>query len=722
MLLLLVLGAASSAWAQAAPRVGLVLSGGGARGGAHLGVLKVLEDLQVPVHVIVGTSAGSIIGAAYASGMPLADIEAEMKPLHTSLLVRDTERADLPMRRKADEAVNYVGPEFGVGAGGLALPKGAIAGVSLEAVLRRLTVLQRQDDFDRLPIPFRAIATDLTTAEMVVLERGSLATAIRASMALPAIVYPVEIDGRLLVDGGASRNLPVDVARAMGADVIIAVNLGTPMHPREELVSVLSVTDQMVRMLTVHNVRQSLRELRPNDVLITPELGTLRTSDFDRLPEAVEAGLQAARAAAPRLARLRLAPEAYAALRRTQTVDRQAPVLVDEVRVAGTRRVDPQVVRDALRVQPGEPFDAADTDADLKRVYGRGDFERVSYVLSETSEGSHVLTADVTEKSWGPHFLRFGLGLSSDFDGNAHFNLLATHRATWLNRLGAEWRNDVQIGHVDRLRSEWYQPLQVSQRVFAAVSIEARREPFDVFVDDLRFARFRREREDLGLDLGLSLGASGELRAGLRRGQVELATDTGIIPGNQVAPRTDTAGLEARLRLDTLDSLRFPREGYALDIGYRRSSPKLGAADRYGKLSAALLGAASIGAHTLRAAAFGDRRTSGEALPDYELASLGGFLRLSGYQTGQFLGTGVRFARVVYSYRITAPGLLDGVHVGVSAEDGRFSDAVGASTAPSHRRGNAIFLAVDTPLGPVYLGHGRAHTGQQATYFYLGLP
>ena len=155
----------------ARPRIGLVLSGGGARGGAHIGVLRVLEELHVPVDVVVGTSAGSIVGAAYASGLPLEAIEEEMKGMSTAVLFRDTARQDAPYRRKSDDSYNYIGPEVGVHKDGLSLPKGAVAGVSLEAVLRRLTRRQNATDFDKLPIPFRAIATDLTSGDMVVHQR-----------------------------------------------------------------------------------------------------------------------------------------------------------------------------------------------------------------------------------------------------------------------------------------------------------------------------------------------------------------------------------------------------------------------------------------------------------------------------------------------------------------------------------------------------------------------
>ena len=231
--------AESPAADNARARIGLVLSGGGARGGAHIGVLRVLEELRVPVDVIVGTSAGSIVGAAYASGLPLPAIEEEMKGLSTGALFRDSRRADEPYRHKVDDGTNFIGPEVGVRADGLALPKGAVAGVSLEAVLRRLTRRQAHTEFDRLPVPFRAVATDLATGEMVVLSEGSLTQAIRASMAVPGAVTPVEIDGRLLVDGGLTRNLPVDLARQLGADVVIAVNVGTPQLNREVISSIL---------------------------------------------------------------------------------------------------------------------------------------------------------------------------------------------------------------------------------------------------------------------------------------------------------------------------------------------------------------------------------------------------------------------------------------------------------------------------------------------------
>jgi len=719
---------AASAPAMAAsaprPRVGLVLAGGGARGGAHIGVLKVLEAQRIPIDIIVGTSVGSIIGAAYASGMPLTVIEEEMKPLTTASLFHDTSREDVPMRRKADDHLNYVGPEVGIGNGGFRLPKGAVAGVALEAVLRRLTSRQRDSNFDNLPIRFRAIATDVTTSEMVVLDHGSLATAVRASMAIPAFVNPVEIDGRLLVDGGVTRNLPVDVARQLGAEVVIAVNIGTPLLERKDITSLLSVSDQLTRILTNTNVSQSLKELGPDDLLITPDLGTVGTMDFDRLPEASAAGEKAARAAIERVSYLQVDATTYAALTAARTAQaRPGELRIAAIEVKGVSRVNPEAVLGAMRTNVGDDYDPAALDTDMRRLYGSGDFERVSYFLTEEPGGAHVLTADVTEKSWGPNYLRFGISLSTDFEGNSYFNLLATHRWTWLNSYGAEWRNDLQIGNNERVRTEWHQPLSPAQRWFVAAGGQYTSDPFDIYANGQRLARFRRNAGQLDLSVGVPFGRAGEIRLGALYGRVELGDDTSFVPASVFTPPETLAGSQLWLRLDTLDSLRFPRQGYAAALRLFRSMPAWGADQNYSLVSFAAQGALSYQRHTLQAAVEGSVPGGNDNLPFYELSSLGGFLRLSGYRTGQFIGQGMSFGRLIYNYRIAGPGLLEGVSLGISTEAGHVDRVVTPDgLLPRTFHGNAVYLAVDTPLGPVYFGYGRASSANQAIYLFLGLP
>lgn len=704
------------------PKIALVLSGGGARGGAHLGVLKVLEDLHVPIDLVVGTSAGAIVGAAYASGMPVAEIEAHMRTLSTATLFNDLDRAQQPMLRKRDDERAFVGPEVGIGADGLKLPSGALAGVSLEAMLRRLTIRQSDPNFDRLPIPFRAVATDVVSSEMVVLGHGSLSNAIRASMAIPVAVTPIEIDGRLLVDGGVARNLPVDVARSLGADVVIAVNIGTPLLRREQIVSLLSVADQMMRAMTARNVAQSIKELGPHDVLITPNLSDVSNTDFDHLENAATAGKSAALAAAESLAPYRLKAADYTALvARRSGVLPQAPVRIDEVRVVGTQHVNPQAVRAELSIKPGSLFDETTADSGIKRVYASGDFERVGYYLDKKADGKNTLIADVGEKSWGPQFLRFGLGLSTDFEGNSFFNALVVHRAPWLNGLGGEWRNDLQIGRVERLRTEWFQPVSPARRWFTAAHAEVVRDPFDLYLDDTRIARLRREQAWLGVDLGAPLGSVGEFRTGWRRGKANLANDVSLVPPS-LLPSDDIGGLTLELRADTLDSLRFPRSGYLADLQLQSSRRSLGASSDYTKYTADMRFARSWGPHTLRGAVSATDTLDSAPLPAYELSSLGGFLQLSGYRTGQFVGRGARFGRIVYNYRINGPGFMEGMFAGVSAEAGRIGESVNGSDRPTTLFSNAIYLAMDTPLGPLHLAYGRAGSANQAVYLFIGQP
>ena len=325
------------------PKVCLVLSGGGARGAAHVGVIAVLEQLRIPVDCIAGTSMGALVGGAYASGMSVAEMEGVLKEISTSLLfVEKPPREEQSIRAKLDDALDLFGFELGVRSGKLLLPKGAVTGVQLETVLRRLAKVKGYRRFDQLPIPFRAVATDLVTGKAMVFSEGELATAMRASMSVPGVIAPAEIEGKMLVDGGLVDNLPVDVARRMGADVVIAVNLGTTLAPKEALDSVLGITAQVINLLTEQNVRASLAMLRPADVLIEPALGDFSAADFDDLPQAVPIGAAATNAIAGRLAALALPQAEYAAWQAHQRAVPAADELrIDTIRFARLERVNP---------------------------------------------------------------------------------------------------------------------------------------------------------------------------------------------------------------------------------------------------------------------------------------------------------------------------------------------------------------------------------------------
>ncbi|MCL4801129.1 MAG: patatin-like phospholipase family protein [Burkholderiales bacterium] len=718
-------GAAQPAGTDAAPsgrpRVALVLSGGGARGAAHVGVIKVLDELRIPVDCVVGTSMGSIVAGAYATGSTVADMEALIAGVGLQDVVSDDPpRREKPIRRKADDDTNYVGPEIGVRDGDFRLQPGIVSGVGLEAVLRRAVKVKGFIDFDRLPVPFRAVATDVENGEMVVIDRGEVAHAMRASLAIPGVIAPAQLGGRLLVDGMVTRNLPVEVGRELCGDIVIAVDVGTPLMKRAELTSLVAVSQQMLSILTNQNVAESLAALTPTDLLIRIDLPGYTVADFDRLPAIAAEGEKAARAFVDRLARLSLPQQEYAALRARQVV---LPALdaqpIDEIRITGLRRVNPAVVEGAMETRAGESPDPAKLDRDMQRIYGSGDFEHVDYRLIEDA-GKRVLAVEALEKSWGPTYLRFGLTLSSDFTTNSYFNLLGSYRATWLNRLGGEFRADAQVGRTNRLAAEFYQPLVPSRYLFVAPRLEVERSPIDLFVGQQRVARYDVQYARAGLDLGTQLTRYGEIRVGVLGGTVDAELDTGP---SIIAPRNDVrqGAYTARFKFDQLDSLDFPRSGVGATAHLFSSQSHLGADDAYTKWEADVLGAYSIGNHTLQLGVKAGGALSGE-LPTYDQFSLGGFQQLSGFKTFQLYGSDLQFGRAAYLYRLAQGGFFEGAYLGASLEAGRIAKPLVPANGSGWQQGGSIFLAADTPLGPVYLGYGIASDGNRSAYFLLGRP
>ena len=711
-----------AAAAAARPKVCLVLSGGGARGAAHIGVLKVLEEMRVPIDCIAGTSMGAIVGASYASGMSVAEMEGVIEHVSTqSLMAEKPERRDQAIRRKLDDRSLLFGFELGLSDKlDIALPKGIITGVGLETILRRLAKVPGYRKFDELPIPFRAVATDLVTGKPVVFSEGELANVMRASMSIPGAIAPAEMGKRLLVDGMLTDNLPIDVAKAMGADVVIAVDVGTPLLKHDEIKSLLGVTSQMVSILTKQNVQAALALLTPRDVLIEPALGDFSATDFDHLAKAVPIGEAAARQAAPALAALAVPGAAYAAWHdRLAHVPPPEQRAVAEIRFPGLHRVSADALRAMLETRPGEPIDPDTLDRDMRRLFGTGDFEHVNYRFLEEA-GRRVLEVDAVEKSWGPNYLRFGLGLGSDFQGDSFFNLAASYRRTWINRLGAEWRTDAQIGRTTRLATEFYQPLRARGDIFVAPHGEIERHTFDLFDGSQRIARYKIRSADAGVDLGADITKYGEARVGVLAGTLDAKLDTG--PESFAPPARVTRGaITAQVLLDRLDSANFPRNGNAASLHLYSSTRALGATDAYTKWDADWMGAYSMGRHTLQAAVKAGGALDG-TLPRYDLFQWGGLLHQSGYATGALVGQELTFGRLVYAYKLREQRFFEGLYAGVSLEAGRMEKPLVPGSPTGWLKSIAVYLAVDSPLGPLYLGYGRSADGNRSAYLYLGRP
>lgn len=705
------------------PKICLVLSGGGARGAAHVGVLKVLEEYRVPVDCIAGTSMGSLVGAAYASGMSVAEMDAIIAGISTELLFKDRPpRQERSMREKQDDYGIFVGPEIGIGGGRITIAKGLVTGVQLETVLRQLSKVKGYHRFDELPIQYRAVATDLVTGKAVVFSDGELANVMRASMSVPGAVAPAEFGGMMLVDGMLTSNLPVETARAMGADIIIAVNVGTPLLTREQLNGIRGVTGQMLSILTEQNVQASLASLKPTDILISPDLGDFSTGDFDHLPRIAPLGEAAARKVAEQLSRLSLPPAEYAALRQRQQVTvvaDQRPI--DEIRFADLRIVNPNSVRARMETQPGKPIDQQTLDRDMRRIYGMGNFEHVNYSFME-ERGKRILVVDAVEKTWGQDTLRFGLGLSSDFKGDSFFNLIGSYRKKWLNTLGGEWRTDLQIGRTSSLMSEVYQPLNPAGAFFVAPHVNIERRTADLYQGENRVATYDTTFARVGIDVGSLLGRYGELRAGIVRGVLDAKLDTGPATLSPGSTGIAQGALTLRLVLDQVDSVHFPRSGWRLGASVYDARGSLGADHEYTKWSTDGAAAFSFGEHTLNFGAKLGGRIGSAPLPRYDQFQWGGFLQQSGYANGQLAGESIKFGRVMYYHRILKGSIFEGAYGGISLEAGKVGHPLVPGNSDALRKSASVFVAADSPLGPTYLGYGRATDGNSSFYFYLGRP
>ena len=701
------------------PKIGIAFAGGGARGGAHVGVLKVLEELHVPVDYVAGTSIGSIVAALYASGMSPDEMDKVLASTDWDDALKDDQpRKDQPYRQKEDDQLYLIKAELGFHKGKLVLPQGLVQGQKLNYLLRRLTLpASNVRDFDKLRIPFRCVATDIVTGAKVVLGKGDLAKAVRASMAIPGFFTPVEWDGKLLTDGGTVDNMPVDVVRAMGADVVIAIDISTPLKKREEITSFLSITGQTSGFLTRLNVEHQIATLKKDhDVLITPNLDEVSTLDFKQFPKASEQGFKAADAMRQTLARFSVSEAAYAAFLKKQRDPRVDPV-VQEVRVEAPPGVDERLIAGRVDTKPGT-VNWPILERDLARLYELGDYETVDFRIESEGDRS-VLVLGGAPKPPAPTRLRFGLLLNTDFSDSA-FGLRLGAYFTRLNPLRGELRTKIEVGQQNSVLLEFYQPTDFHGRFFVSPTVSFTRLPFDVYVDNANVARLRTDEFAGALDLGMSLGRFGEIRLGAIRSQTNFKTE--IYSGQPSSGTAQTAALRLKAVLDQADSVTFPRDGWAAHTEIFEAFDRAGGEDRYGKLLAGAGFAKTFRETTFDASVKADVRIGPDVRPLYDQARLGGFLNLSGLAPGQLYADNAFLARVIAFQRLAKMNSLlgTGVYAGFSLETGQAWNS--GLTFSDLRLAGSAFLAADTSLGPLYVAYGLADRGYHSFYLALGLP
>jgi len=703
------------------PRVALVLSGGGARGLAHIGVLRVLRELRVPVDLVVGTSMGAVVAGAFAAGRTPDELVQLLENTDWDRVLADRPpRDELSFRRREEDVLLPSRLEFGLGAAGLRLPPATAGNSALQRALERLLPDGSHDlPSNRLALPFRSVASDLVTGELVELRDTPLLQALRASLSMPGVFAPVRVQGRLLVDGGLVRNLPVDLARSMGADVVIAVNVGTPLAGEETLGTSLGAAQQMLSILTEQNVQRSLRELRDGDILIAPTLKDLGFLDFRLGARAVQAGELAARAALARLQALAVSPQAYAAAEalRVATAQPVADLLpLAAVVIEGTRRINAAVLQQQTTLRAGQAVSAAEARDAAARLYGRGDLQQVQTDIQDR-DGERTVTFKVIEAGWAQSRLRVGLELNSDFSDDNNFAVAAMYVASSLNRWGAELRASARIGSRRRADLEWWQPLGAGSPWYAATTLEHLSGSFEAFEGGLRVARLQSRTTQLALAAGRQLGDWGDLRVGHAR----VLGSTRVLVPEQAGPRGAFSlnAWFARLTVDTLDNLSFPTRGTLVNAEWSRPVSINGEllpdrVDRYVLAALRAFGRSDYAGHV-----YGEwaRSTQGAAP-----LSLGGFLRLSGTTQGSVFDDKLVLARVVLARRIGELPLPFGgrIRVGFSLETGGAQGNSAVWRLPALKQAGSVFISADTRFGPVYLGAGGTRGGNGAVYLFLG--
>ena len=666
---------------------------------------------------------GAVVGGLYASGFSAREIEAVMTSVNWQDAFRDRPlRTDLAFRRKEEEENFLVNFPLGLRSRRFQLPKGLIQGQKLSQILRRLTLpIAEVTDFDKLPTPFRAVATDLETGDAVVMHDGDLASVMRASLSAPGVFAPVERNGRLLVDGGLAENLPVDVVRAMGVDILIVVDVSTPLVTRDKLTSVPAISNQMLAILIRRNEQRQRESLSKSDVRVTPILGEFSPFDFGSVSRAVGAGEQAALAAQNELLALAIDAPSFERYAQRRALARQAPPRIDFVRIEPGSERYAAALHKTFDDQIGSPADPRALARRVTSAYGGENFEGIDYQIVQDSDGRYGLALTARRNSWGPTYVRFGLNLQDDFAGNSYYNAAARFIQSEITKAGGEWVSDLQIGETSRVATEVWLPLSQTSRYFVAPHAQIEAQDIYLFQNQRRIAEDRVRTFEYGLDIGRDFSNWGEIRAGLVR---DVGSSSLIIGQSTLTTGPfDEKQFFLRLSYDTLDNVNFPRNGQQASVEWRGDRTGLGSDADADRFAINYLAARSFGRQTAVVWTSAGTTVDGSTTDVRKLFTLGGFLNLSGLKQNSLIGPNYGIARVLFYREIGrgGPGFLDfPAYLGASFEIGNIWQHRGDAGFGSARKDASLFLGLDTLIGPVYIGTGLGDGGTTNFYLFLG--
>jgi NTE family protein len=699
--------------------VGLALSGGAALGLAEIGVIQWMEENHIPVDRVAGTSMGSIIGAMYAAGMSPAEIVdfAEKIDWDRAFLPEPT-YSDLSYRRKQDRRDFQMKTPLGL-KHGLSGPNGFNAGQGVGLLLDRIAFSESNvASFDDLPIPFRCVATDMLSGEGVVLHDGPLALAVRASMAIPGVFTPVEMNGRVLADGGMVQNVPVETARDMGADTVIAIQLRTPPGSRAQLETIAGVLSRAVDVMITQNEHRSLEQAQ---AVVSIDTTGFSLDDYSRVKELIQHGYKTAEAQSAALLPYAIHDEEewrqYLAAREARK--RPSPKKIAAVEVTGADADTDRRLQKRIAKAVDGPLNLTQLDTQLTRIAGEGQFDRLGYE-GFTQNGVPELRVTTHEKSYGPPFV--DLAVNVDGSGVAAFGFAAGARVTFMDFAdrGGEWRNDILFGSSNLAATEFYQPLAGS-RFFVAPFAFVSKVSRNSFNGLTRVAVFGDERGGGGLDLGYNSGRRSEFRFGYENFDGRLSPLIGsqglpIVSGN-------TGEFRARYVWDGQDDPAVPGAGTRIVATASRVIQSPGLAHPISQIEVQTSNFIPISdKSSLFVLASGGTTFNGSAGP-FQVFALGGPFHLGAYLPQNFLGNHYAYSSFGFRrelYRL--PQFVGNkIYWGGWYEAGTAFGTAANNPGPIVVRGTFnLGVISETILGPIALAGSVSPTGQSRVNFSIG--
>ncbi|WP_457744480.1 patatin-like phospholipase family protein [Sulfurimonas sp.] len=709
------------------PKIALVLSGGGARGAAHVGVLKILEKNHIPIDMIVGTSMGSFMGALYASGKSPQEIENLLiKTKWKNFITADFNRQDIPMRRKNVDYTYQGRLGLGINADNeLVLPTGVLKREPFLLELMSMTAnTQEIKDFDKLPIPYRAVATDISNGDAVVLKSGSLAEAIYASSAIPGGFQPINIDGIDLVDGGVSSNLPIQVARDMGADIIIAVDVSEDFSKDLDVNSYFIVMGQLIDILTRKNVEASIATLTKKDILLIPNVSKFTALDADKYKEIIQKGVDIAIQNEKKLQKLSLSAQKYKKyqiLHRHKYNYNYTQPIIDEIKIINTTYISDEYIRNKIHQKIGSKLDAKLLRENLTHLYHMTIFDSVDYRVKKL-DGKNILVIK-TLPSWDNHGeIRFAIGLEDDFTGHSAYSLKAGYTMFGLNELGGEWKSDFEIGRNQKAYTEFFQPLDTMQRYYIKPSL-VYESVTDIFTTNAKGNQeIFSSRKGGTFAFGSHIGTDYEFEVGSSIFEDKIQVDAIETLSNTY----HTMPIYFQVKVDNLDNVNFPKVGVKSRLRWTKEMNAWGSDYNYEQIYFDIEKPINFYSNNITMfVKYGNTYKKNDDMTRLSgTFRLGGLFNLSGYAPYSFIGDNVALGVLKYTYELKDGGFFGTLnaplYAGFSLETGQTWMSGENINFDTFHKSATLYIAADTFLGPFYFAYGFSENAKQSAYLYLG--